>query len=738
MSSTNKSRQDLAISFINETSQHIFITGKAGTGKTTLLREIKARTQKKIVIAAPTGVAAINAGGVTLHSLFKLPTELILPVLDKSLPYQTIGKLLDGFTLSQEKEKLLLDLEVLVIDEVSMMRADVLDAIDHVLRYVRGNPDAFGGVQVVYFGDLYQLPPVASPLEEIELLKYYRSFFFFDAKVMATAEPVYIELTEVFRQSDPVFLKLLNNIRNNEPDAADLEVLASKYLPGFQSPGNEHYVRLTSHRKIADDINIDQLAKLPGDAIVYQAGSSGIVDTKILPVEQELTLKIGAQVMFVHNDLRGEKRYFNGKIGIVTELSSNQIEVTFADNQSLNVEQERWNFIQYQQQNNDQFVETSAGEFRQYPLRLAWAITIHKSQGLTFDRAIIDAGKAFAAGQVYVALSRVRTLDGVVLVTPILRENLFSRNEIVAFTKKMADAEAPEAALERERRNFVYREIRNAFRLFPIVRQLQRLPSSVDKFRFSTNSQYLQLADTLLQELVNLGEVVEKFIRQLDQHWDGDDEKQIKGTTRLVEAAAYFAPELNAKMIVPLKAQLTNMLVKRAPKELVKFYSSLEKMGSAKIALMKECADIWRELISGKEPALLKCKFVNQPSGELHEPVSKALPTGSLTATQKATLKLFKEGLTIAAIAGQRNLGMQTIETHITLFVESGHILIDDLLMPDKVILIQSLLNGNEKGIHEVKKQLGDDISYFEIRVVIAYLRYNAPGNSETPKTMLF
>jgi hypothetical protein len=728
-------RQELAISFINETDQHLFITGKAGTGKTTLLREIKAKTRKKLVIAAPTGVAAINAGGVTLHSLFKLPTELILPVMDRTLPFKTTGTVLADLSLTAEKEKLLLDLEVLVIDEVSMMRADVLDAIDHVLRHVRGNPDPFGGVQVIYFGDLYQLPPVAKPEEEAELLKYYRSFFFFDAKVMAAAAPVYIELTEVFRQSDPAFLKLLNNIRNNEPDAEDLALLTSKHQPDFQPAPGEHFVRLTSHRRIAESTNREELEKLPGEAVVYQASSSGIVDLKSLPVEQELNLKLGAQVMFVRNDLRGDKRYFNGKIGVVAALSPNHIEVTFPDGQSLQVEQERWDFIKYRQQENDQFSEASAGEFRQYPLRLAWAITIHKSQGLTFEQAIIDAGSAFAAGQVYVALSRVRTLEGVVLFTAIRRENLFSNTQVVAFAQRMAAAAAPEMVFELERRKAVFVQIRATFRFFTLLRQLQRLPSSVDKFRYSLHSSYLQLAAALLPDIGNLGEVSEKFIRQLDQYWY-DAEKQPKGYARLTEAAAYFAAELSAKFITPLKTQLADMLIKRAPKELIRFYSGLEKMASSQIVLMKQCPEIWQAILDGAEPAILRLKFKAEESVEIGSPIGKIIPTSAFTTTQKTTLKIFREGATISDIAVQRNMTLATIEGHIILFVESGQVHIDDLLLKEKADLIRSALKDEAKGIHEIKKKLGETVSYFEVRAFIAYLKSMSGENKTQPGTL--
>lgn len=737
MDQGRRTKQELVISFINETQKHLFITGKAGTGKTTLLREIRQNTGKKIVVAAPTGVAAINADGVTLHSLFKLPTEAILPVMDKNLPFKTIATLLDGFILSADKEKLLLELEILIIDEVSMLRADILDAIDHILRYIRGVPEPFGGVQMVYFGDLYQLPPVASFEEEAGLLQYYRSPFFFEARVMAEAEPVFIELTQVFRQSDPLFLKLLNNIRNNTPDEGDFHLLEQKYLPDFRPAAEEHYVRLTSHRKIADQINMAELEKLPVASTVFKAAVTGLIDLKSLPVEQELALKQGAQVMFVKNDSGGFRRYFNGKIGVVTSLSATSVEVTFPDGNSLEVEQERWQFIQYQpNEAAGQFNEVNIGEFVQYPLRLAWAITIHKSQGLTFDRAIIDAGRAFAPGQVYVALSRVRTLDGVVLYTPISKENLFSNPKVVEFAHRIETASPPESLLEQAKEDAVFQYICNTFRLYGLLIYVQRLQPEVDKFRFGIHHHHLKFAAEKRPLLERLDKVAETFRRTLEGFWRGVPAQRTGGTKRLADAATYFSEELNSKLVVPLKQELAGMLMKRAPKEIIQFYSGLEKACSSQLRSMNKCAAIWQTLISGADTTGLIPKREIETALPKKENLVNRTSTATLTQAQKATLKLFREGRTLEEIAQSRNLSLQAVEQHITIFIETGHISIDEVLLPETTTLIQEKLNNRQAGIHHIKKELGDGISYFQIRAVIAYIQSNTEQKGSGSATL--
>ena len=402
------------------------------------------------------------------------------------------------------------------------------------------------------------------------------------------------------------------------------------------------------------------------------------------------------------------------------------------------MEQELWTFIQYQQNENEQLSETSTGEFRQYPLRLAWAITIHKSQGLTFDQAIIDAGSAFAAGQVYVALSRVRTLEGVVLLTPIRPDNLVSRSEVVAFAKRVAAAEPPEFILEREKRNYIFHYIREAFRMFHLVNHLQRLPSSVENYRFSAKSHYLELAISLLPEMMKVSDIAEKFLRQLDQHWNAGPEGQAKGAERITEAATYFSKELKSKLIKPLKSELTQMLMKRAPKDLIQFYSKLEGLGSVQIKLMNECPVLWTNLLEGVWTADLISRIRKKEIHAVQETGGIILPSSQFTATQKASLKLFKEGKSITEIAEQRKLGIPMIENHITFFVESGHVPIDELVLPARMASIRSLLSEGKAGIQEVKSVLGKDFSYFEIRSVIAHLKFISGNKQERINETLF
>ncbi len=452
MKQENQSVGNLAISFVNETCNHLFITGKAGTGKTTLLKQIIENSHKRLVVAAPTGVAAVNAQGVTIHSFFRLPTEIVLPIPDLNVPHLTTGRLLKDWTVNAEKESILLDMETLLIDEVSMLRADTLDAMDAVLQHVRGNLKPFGGVQIVMIGDLFQLPPVITNDEAPILKKHYSSPFFFDAHVIRRIQLVCIELTEVYRQHDPLFLKLLNNIRLNAPDRQDLKLLSSKCKDNSDAPLETGYIRLTTHRINAEEVNRQELAKLPGKVFSFQATSQGIVDIKTLPVEQDLQLKQGAQVMFVKNDNTGQKRYFNGKIGVVCEISGEHVKVAFSDGNIVPVQREKWEFKRYAAKGDGEFDLHNAGEFWQFPLRLAWAITIHKSQGLTFEKAIIDAGSAFAPGQVYVALSRLRSLDGIMLSSPLTESSISTHAEIITYLKNLSNDEALENRLLRSSR----------------------------------------------------------------------------------------------------------------------------------------------------------------------------------------------------------------------------------------------------------------------------------------------
>ncbi len=416
---------DLAYRFVTETSENIFLTGKAGTGKTTFLKYLNENCSKNIIVAAPTGVAAINAGGVTLHSLFQLPFHPFLPTAGNK------SELLGKMKFNRQRQDLLRKMELLVIDEISMVRCDTMDAIDTILKSVRRKYDIpFGGVQLLCIGDLYQLPPVAQRHEWNILQEYYSSPFFFDSNVIREQMPLLIELTTIYRQKEDSFVNLLNKVRNNNMDADDFKDLHLRYQPDFRPSIEEKYITLTSHNNQADLINSRELNKLLAASVTYEAIVEEDFPVNNYPAEGSLILKTGAQVMFLKNDVIS-KRYFNGKIGVVKSLKSDEIIVT-CDGEDIFVPQETWENSRYTLNRSDGKLEQETlGTFTQFPLRLAWAITIHKSQGLTFEKVMIDAGAAFSSGQVYVALSRCTSLDGIVLLSKIPSAAIYSNENVI-------------------------------------------------------------------------------------------------------------------------------------------------------------------------------------------------------------------------------------------------------------------------------------------------------------------
>ena len=395
--------------FVEHTGISIFLTGKAGTGKTTFLRALKEHSNKRNVIVAPTGVAAMNAGGMTIHSFFQLPLS----------PFVPNANIKNRFDYSKEKRKIMRTLDLLIIDEISMVRADVLDAIDSVLRRFREPNKPFGGVQLLMIGDLQQLTPVVTPTEEELLQRYYDTPYFFGSKALRSINYVTIELTHVYRQQDETFITLLNNIREGNVSESDLQRLNQRYDPTFQPKQGSDYIRLTTHNRMAESYNEDQLRNLPTRAYTFSAETEGNFPEYNYPTDFNLTLKVGAQVMFIRNDNIG--RYYNGRIGHVTYVDNEKISVLCpGDEEPFDVEAEIWENTKYTLNEKTKQIEAEVqGTFKQYPLRLAWAITIHKSQGLTFEHAIIDAQASFASGQVYVALSRCKSLEGLVLASPI-------------------------------------------------------------------------------------------------------------------------------------------------------------------------------------------------------------------------------------------------------------------------------------------------------------------------------
>jgi hypothetical protein len=533
---------DLAFSFITETAENIFLTGKAGTGKTTFLKYLKDNTTKNLVVAAPTGVAAINAGGVTLHSLFQLPFHPFLPTQNNR------EELLKKLKFNNQRLSLLRKMEVLVIDEISMVRADVMDAIDTILKSVRRNYEAaFGGVQLLCIGDLYQLPPVAQNHEWNILQEYYASPFFFDSYAIKEQQPFLIELDKIYRQKEATFVTLLNKVRNNNLQEDDFEILNERFLPGFTPLSNEKYITLTSHNKQADVINNSEIEKLITPPFVYKANIENDFPESMYPAEISLLLKVGTQVMFLKNDLL-EKKYYNGKIGVIKNLENNKV-VVECDGKEIEVFRDTWENKKYSLNRTDgKLLQETVGEFTQFPLRLAWAITIHKSQGLTFDKVMIDAASAFSSGQVYVALSRCTSLQGIVLLSKIPASAVQTSTQVADGQKALIHKGSLAERFIGARQLYTLQILDDLFSMQAVANVLDQLKRSIFSEKLKLNNGSIDWIENLCQafliDKVNGG----KFIRHINAMLKDEPtiEKNEVLQQRLADAAKHFAPKLNS------------------------------------------------------------------------------------------------------------------------------------------------------------------------------------------------
>jgi len=557
---------DQVIDFISYTNQNIFLTGKAGTGKTTLLRKIQATTAKKNVIVAPTGVAAMNAKGVTINSMFQLPPGAYFPgdvnLANLKAGIVSIPSMVAELTYTRERRSLLTEMELMIIDEVSMVRCDVLDAVDAILRTVRKNELPFGGVQLLLIGDLYQLPPVTKR-EDWELLsKVYPSPYFFDARVIRQNPLLQVELKQVFRQTEPEFVDILNDIRNNQINDERLELLNKRYNPDFKAATGDKHIIITSHNAEANQINNAKLEALEGPEFTYEGQIDGTFNPQILPVEQSLRLKKGAQVMFIKNDTGENRKFYNGKIGTVKSIQEQEIYISFpdGDEQDLLLERSSWQSFDYKANNDEQIEQQQVGEFFQYPVKLAWAVTIHKSQGLTFDSAIIDAGNSFISGQVYVALSRVRTLNGLILRSKINKESLRSNAEVIAYMKMGAEA-APAALLQAAKERYIIQLITNVFSFHQILAGQDKIASDSDIVK-SSDAELRGLVRSLGKSATALAEVSQRFQTQLRQlPLTGNFENQDLIQSRIDAALTYFSKEVTMQLI-----NLVNKQIRTKPK----------------------------------------------------------------------------------------------------------------------------------------------------------------------------
>jgi hypothetical protein len=717
----------LAVDLVNDTSQHIFLTGKAGTGKTTFLKYIREHCEKNAVVVAPTGVAAINAGGVTMHSFFQLPRGLFLPGHVSRDRLNGLTEITDKHSLfrnihfSADKRQLIQEMELLIIDEVSMVRCDMLDAMDTVLRHFRRAPHIpFGGVQVVYIGDLYQLPPVVSNEEWPILQEYYQSPFFFSAHAVKDAPPVQIELKKIYRQNEQQFIEVLNRIRNNILERKDFDFLNSRYDAQFEPPKNDHYITITTHNKKADAINRTELEKLPGKMFAFKAIVKDEFSDKALPTDFELQLKPGAQVMFIKNDSSPERRFFNGKIVTVKKIRQDEIVVSLNDDsEDLVLEKETWKNIRYTyNKEKDHIDEEELGSFTQYPIRLAWAITVHKSQGLTFEKAIIDAGASFAAGQVYVALSRCVSMEGIVLKSMIHPFAVSTDKRIVEFSQREVDDPGVlEAMVEKEKYRHRANLLVKLFDWGKVLAALYQWTQIIPGKKIPDTKEAMQLAQSLLTRAKEQSATAEKFQRQLNQILLQVVETKETALLqdRMSKAILFFAKDLTEHILQPIREHLDALqYVSRASK-----YREEVRSMEAVIwqQVQKMCSSRWGSL-----------QFADPDAFSQFDPMFQRKTKAekkSRGSSRDTSYALFRSGKTIDEIARIRNVVVSTVEGHLSAFVRTGIVAAEELVKPEKIEAINKVINqvgAESAGL--IKSKLDDSYSFHEIRVAMNHWYY--------------
>lgn len=805
----------LAYDFLESTNQHVFLTGKAGTGKTTFLKNLKKESPKRMVVVAPTGVAAINAGGVTIHSFFQLPFGPQVP--------EESG--LSGFSegpssaanaarinrFSKIKINIIRSLDLLVIDEISMVRADVLDAIDAVLRRFKNRYQPFGGVQLLMIGDLQQLAPVVKE-DDWKLLKdYYDTPFFFSSLALKKADFTGIELQHIYRQSDEKFIGLLNKVRDNRIDENGLQLLNSRYKPGFTPADDEGYITLTTHNYQSQRINNARLEKLTTTKKQFHCSVEDDFPELAYPADEVLEVKTGAQVMFLKNDSSGERRYYNGKIGKVVKIHDDEIEVQCpGESEPIVVERDVWENTKYNlNEKTSEIEEDVVGKFIQFPLKLAWAITIHKSQGLTFEKAIIDARQSFAHGQVYVALSRCTSLEGLVLSTPLDSESVVKDETVLGFTRSVEENQPGSAELTTAKKAFELQLLTELFDFNPVVRQagyMLKIWSENAPFLMGTLRETLQnLMLPVQNEMIDVADKFNKQVEKLLGNGLAEENEQLQ--ERLQKAADYFLAKMKEHIFLPLEDagfQTDNRKLRkrladalgRLEMELeikqaclneissgfsVKSYletrakASIEKpttkTKSKAAAVQVSHPDFYKKLtawrdqkaeeleltesrvlrqkvmveIAEKLPATVnELKAIKGMGGkklqqfgedvlslimnyrrennmEIPPNANEEIALAGLSSNE-ISLELFKRERSIEKVAKIRQLATSTIESHLAHFVGKGELELNEVIDPQKLEQITRFLKENPtvQNISEIKERLGNEVSYGEIRLVLA------------------